>query len=388
MYVRALYDPGMFHVSAKRELAWMERNLGDGGFMQSGQGDKFVPFAILADHGPSAQRRASARALQGVSPEQHLESFMPLAEQTHRELQEHLNGYAYGERTLTSVATSAGAATGTVVDIARSIMWLTEMDSALDMMTVLPGLQGQWQGFFGNANPEEEWQAEGADITETTPTITRLQRLPVTMGMYWSISTAQMASADHPIASMIEQGCEQVFRTRFMRAVLSGNDVGAAFAEDTDAFLGLSNSGLTETGYGAALSNLGRPDIVDAHTRLLASEVDPTELGWILHNTPAGRLSSVLRGGNATGEYLFANNMIDTGSEKYPARRTIHFGQTGEDDFMALVQRSAAVALIWGAGILFNALQIPGETKVRYDLQIQGNFAMMNPKRGTIVKQT
>ena len=153
MYVRALYDPGMFHVSAKRELAWMERNLGDGGFMQSGQGDKFVPFAILADHGPSAQRRASARALQGVSPEQHLESFMPLAEQTHRELQEHLNGYAYGERTLTSVATSAGAATGTVVDIARSIMWLTEMDSALDMMTVLPGLQGQWQGFFGNVNP-------------------------------------------------------------------------------------------------------------------------------------------------------------------------------------------------------------------------------------------
>ena len=164
--------------------------------------------------------------------------------------------------------------------------------------------------------------------------------------------------------------------------------MGASFAEDTDAFLGLSNSGLTETGYGAALSNLGRPDIVDAHTRLLASEVDPTELGWILHNTPAGRLSSVLRGGNATGEYLFANNMIDTGSEKYPARRTIHFGQTGEDDFMALVQRSAAVALIWGAGILFNALQIPGETKVRYDLQIQGNFAMMNPKRGTIVKQT
>ena len=60
------------------------------------------------------------------------------------------------------------------------------------------------------------------------------------MGMYWSISTAQMASADHPIASMIEQGCEQVFRTRFMRAVLSGDDVGASFAADTDAFLGLS----------------------------------------------------------------------------------------------------------------------------------------------------
>ena len=205
MYVRALYDPGMFHVTAKRELAWMERNLGQG-IQHSLQGDKFIPFALLAEHGPRAQRRASERALKGVSPEQHLESYMPLAEQTSRHLQDHLDGIAYGERTLTQAGTSAGAATGTVVDIARSIMWLTEMDGALDLVTILPGLQGEWKGFYGNANPAEDWVAEGTDLTETTPTFMEVERTPKTMGMYWTMSTAQMASADHPIAAMVEGG--------------------------------------------------------------------------------------------------------------------------------------------------------------------------------------
>ena len=385
-YVRALWNPGAFHVEAKRELAWMERNL-DQGFQVSNNGGSYVPFALLADHGPNAQRRAAERELKGVSPEQHLESFMPLAEQTYRHLHEHREGYGYGERTLTQVATSAGAATGTVVDIARSIMWLTEMDSALEMLTVLPGLQGQWQGFFGNANPAEDWVAEGADLTETTPTLTRLQRMPKTLGLFWTISTAQLSSADHPIASMIEAGCEQVFRTKWMRAVLSGNDVGASFANDANAIDGLTNSGITETGFGAALTNLDRADIVDAHTRLLASEVDPSELGWILDNAAAGQLEKTLRGGSATGEYVFADNMVNTNAQSYPGRRTVHLGKTSENDVMALVQRSAAVALIWGAGLLFNALQIPGETKTRYDLQIQGNFAMMNPKRATVLKR-
>ena len=385
-YVRALWNPGAFHVEAKRELAWMERNL-DQGFQVSNNGGSYVPFSLLADHGPNAQRRAAERALKGVSPEQHLESFMPLAEQTYRHLHEHREGYGYGERTLTQVATSAGAATGTVVDIARSIMWLTEMDSALEMLTMLPGLQGQWQGFFGNANPVEDWVDEGADITETTPTLTRLQRIPKTLGLFWNISTAQLASADHPIASMIEAGCEQVFRTKWMRAVLSGNDVGASFANDANAIDGLTNSGITETGFGAALANLDRGDIVDAHTRLLASEVDPSELGWILANSAAGQLEKTLRGGTATDDYILADGMVNTNSQSYPARRTVHLGKTSENDMMVLVQRSAAVALIWGAGLLFNALQIPGETKTRYDLQIQGNFAMMNPKRATTLKR-
>ena len=111
------------------------------------------------------------------------------------------------------------------------------------------------------------------------------------------------------------------------------------------------------------------------------------ELGWILSNSAAGQLEKTLRGGTATGEYVFADGMVNTNAQSYPGRRTVHLGMTSQNDLMVLVQRSAAVGLIWGAGILYNALQIPGETKVRNDLQIQGNFAMMNPKRAAGLKR-
>ena len=385
MYFRALSDPNHFRVAAKRELAWMDRNLGHG-FQRSIDDGAYIPFVLLAEHGPNAKAKASQRALAGVSPEKHLESFMPLAEETYRKLQEHLNGYS--ERTLTTATTSAGAATSSITDIARSIMWLTEQDRALEMLTVLPGLEGQWQGFYGNANPVADWVAEGGNITETTPTLAQVTRLPKTMGMYWSISNDEMRSADTPIASMIEEGSEMVFRTQAMRAFLSGNDVGTAFANDANAIDGLMNSGITESDFGAAIANLDRDDIVDARRRLFGNEVNMMELGWILSNTVATKLEKTLRGGASSTEYVYQNGMLDSGAEWLPARDSVHLGKTGTTHPSVLLQRSAAIALIWGAGIAFNALQLPGRTKVEYDLQIQCNFAMMNPKRATVLKQT
>ena len=384
MYFRALSDPNKFRVAAKRELAWMDRNLGHG-FQRTIDDGGYIPFVMLAEHGPKAKMRAAERALVGVSPEQHLERFMPMAQRAYHDLQEQEEGY--GERTLTTASTSAGAATGVMVDIARSLMWLTEQDSALEMLTVVPGLSGEWQGFYGNSNPVEDWVAEAADITETNPTLTRLRRMPVDMGMYWSISNRQMQSADHPIAAMIEQGCEDVFRTKFMRGVLSGNDVGASFAEDTSAFDGLMNSGITETSFGAAITNLDRDDMVDARRRLFADEVDMTGLGWILSNAVATALEKKRIGGTESIRFVYEDGMVDSGAMKVPARDSVHLGKTGTTAPAVLLQRSAAVALIWGAGILFNALRLPGRTKTEYDLQIEGNFAMLNPKRAEVIKQ-
>ena len=384
MYFRALSDPNKFRVSAKRELAWMDRHLGHG-FQRSIDDGAFIPFVLLAQHGPNAQEHAAKRALDGVSPEKHLESFMPLAEQTYRRLQQHLNGY--GERAFTTATTSAGAATSTITDIAHSIMWLTEQDRALEQLTVLPGLEGKWQGFYGNANPAEDWVAEAADITETNPTLAQVVRGPKTMGMYWSISTAQRDSADTPIASMIEEGCEKVFRTKAMRAFLSGNDVGAAFANDAEAIDGLMNSGITETDFGAALTNLDRDDIVDARRRLFSNEVDMMDLGWILSNSVAGALEKKRIGGTESVRFVYEDGMLDSGAERVSARDSIHLGKTATNDPAVLLQRAAAIALIWGAGIAFNALQLPGRTKTEYDLQINCNFAMMNPKRATVIKR-
>ena len=383
LYCRALVNPGSVRVEGKRELAWMERNLGQG-LHRAAAGASHVPFALLAEHGPKARRRTAQRALQGISPEQHLERYMPLAEQTYRDLCDNWNGYS--QRTLTQAATSAGAATGTVVDIARSIMWLTEMDAALEMMTVVPGLSGQWQGFYGNVNPAEDWVAEGDDLTETTPTLVRLQRTPKTLGMQWGLSNAQMAAGGEEVAMAIEVGCEQVVRTRAMRAFLSGDDVGASFANDANAIDGLMNSAITETGFGSAITDLGRGDMLSARRRLFADEVDLDNVGWILGSDVATQLEKTARhtGGS---EFLYQGGMVDCGAQWVPARDTIHLGKTGIDAPAVLLDRSAAVCLLWGPGIMMNALRTPGESETKYDLQLQCNFAMLNPNRAEVIKQ-
>ena len=385
MYFRALSDPNKFRVAAKRELAWMDRNLGHG-FQRSIDDGSYIPFSLLANHGPKALARASQRALAGVSPEQHLESYFPLAEQTYRSIQEHLNGYS--ERALTTADTSAGAATSSITDIAHSIMWLTEQDRALEMMTVLPGLEGQWQGFYGNANPAEDWVDEAGDLTETTPTLAQVKKLPKTMGMYWSISTAERDSADTPIAAMIEEGCEKVFRTKAMRAFLSGTGVGAAFAADAKAITGLMNSGITETGFGAAIANLDRDDMVDARRRLFANEVDMTDLGWILSNSVATALEKKRIGGTESVRFVYEDGQVDSGAERIPAREPSTWGKPPPTIRRCSCSAARPSALIWGAGIAFNALQLPGKTKVEYDLQINCNFAFLNAKRATVIKKS
>lgn len=405
MYMRAALDPSRWRRDAARELTWMDQNLGSGIYRQE-DGMSVIPFALLAQSGPQARRRAASRARQGIGDEEYLERYMPLADEAYRELQlqEELRGMTPeqlsaldedGLRTMTQATTSAGAATSTMVDLARSIMWLTEMDRALDMMTVVVGLSGQWAGFFGNAKPTVSFPGEGNDLAETTPTLTQLTRLPVTMGMHWKISTAQMASASAPISALIEAGCEEVFRTQAMRAFLSGNRNAPDFKIQSNSFNGLTNSGLAETGFGAALSDLNRDDMVDARRRLFASEVDMMDLGWILSNGMAGQLEKTRIGGTESVRFVYEDGRVDSGAERVPARDSVHLGKTtgnsgsevAVNDVGVLLQRSAALCLIWGAGISFNGLQIPGRTAIDYDLQIQSNFAFINPARGTLLKR-
>ena len=265
-------------------------------------------------------------------------------------------------------------------------MWLTETGRALEMMTVVPGLQGEWQGYYGNANPAASWEDEGDDLTETVPTLVRLQRKPKTLGMHWNISSAEVTASDTPIAAIVEYGCVKVLVTRAMRAFLSGNDVGASFANDANAIDGLMNSAVTETGFGTGITDLGRGDMLASRRRLFADEVDLDNLGWILSSAVATQLEKTARhtGGS---EFVYQGGMVDCGAQWVPARETLHLGKTGIVAPAVLLDRSAAVALIWGAGIMFNALQIPGETEVGYDLQLQCNFAMLNPKRAEVIKQ-
>ena len=79
--------------------------------------------------------------------------------------------------------------------------------------------------------------------------------------------------------------------------------------------------------------------------------------------------------------------MVDCGSEMVPARDTIHLGKPSLTAPAVLCERGAPILLMWGPGVRYNALQLPGETEIGYDLQTQCNFAMMNPNRAVVLHQ-
>ena len=384
-YARVLLDPRQAS-RCRREVAWMERNLGNGYHVGMPDGGPMIPFALLARCGPAARARADARAKAGVSPEQHLERYMDMAETALHELayQASMN---HGVRTLTQADTSAGALTGIMVDVAHSIMWLTEMDDALEMMTVVPGLVSGWQSFYGNVAPAVQWPGEGANLTEQTPTMVRLLREPKTMGLHFAISTAAIAGSDQDLGAIFEQGCREVVQTQLMRAALSGNDVADMFAEDTNSFSGLMNSGITETNFGAAITDLGRQDLIDARRRLFTDQAKMNDLGWLLSEPVAKQLEITARSAGGGSDYLYQDGMVDSGAYRLPARESLHLGKTGTTAPAVLLEKSCALVLVWGQGIAVNRLQIPGKVQVDFDLQIQASFALLDPRRAEVIKQ-
>ena len=388
-YVRALVNPGALGIQVKRELDWMQRNLGHG-LNFSDDGGQFIPFSVLAEASDSARGRRAMLAERGIPEEKYLEGFVRQAEvvyQRHVRRNWAQSDDGQGERTLGVAATSAGAATSSITDLARAIMWLTEGDAALAMITVVPGLRGEWRSFYGNTPPAEDWVAEAAAITETTPTFVRVTKMPKTMGMYWSISNQELNSADIPIAARVESGCRAVASTKFMRAMFSGTGVGANFAADTEALAGIMNSSIAEIGYGAAATDFGRADTIAARRALFGDEVQMTNLGWILSNDAAKLMENTRIGGTESVRFVYEDGMVDCGAQKIPAAETVHLGKTSTTDPAVLVQRDSAVGLIWGGGFPLNALQRPGQTKVEFDIQIHANFAQMNPKRARILKR-
>ena len=467
-YAQVVASGGRYPVfHAQREMEWMQRNIGHGFHRGSEDGGAVIPFKLLATCGPAARARALQRAQAGISPEQHLESFMPAAETAlaHLTRQDRLHHAdpAIGARTLTQAATSAGALTGAMVDIAHSLMWLTEMDGALAMMTVVPGLYSEWQGVYGNSGPAISWPGEGMALPERDPTLVRLLRTPRTMGLFWAISTAQMMAGGPQMAAAIEAGCAEVVRTQLMRAALSGDGIGmmldsiavddggagytsapavvitggggsgatatatvaggvvtavavtaggsgytsvpaitftggsgagamatATLTDDPDDdndFFGLLHSGIAETGFGAGIADLGRADLIAARRRLFADEAYMDDLGWILSEAVAEQLEITDRSATGGDRFLLDDGMVDSGARWLPAAETVHLAKTGVTAPAVLLQKSAALLLIWGAGIAMNRLQIPGETRVRFDLQVQASFAMLDARRAEILKQ-
>lgn len=376
--------------SMLREYEWIERNY-DQGIFRLDRGESFIPYAVLAQAQVSRANRASKLEELGMTEQQYLETFYPAAEKALA-----LLGEQEVTRTLTTAATSAGAGTGVMVDVANSIMWLNEMTPVMSRFTMVPGVQGEYRFFYGNAKPTSEMIAEGADLTETNPTLQRAVRTAREIAMYYKISTRQMSTQTFAMDQKILDGARTIMDINVSREMVSGPEAGdgTAFTAPTVAanhFDGLMHSGLAETSIGGALNTVDRADMISALERLVADEAADGDLGWLLSNELAFRLSQTkIESTFTSGPFIYQDGMVDCGIRKIGAVRTRHIGNAAaaEKNFGALFDRNAALALFWGPGIESRGYRLPGESAYRFDQIIPCNFAFVNAKRGELIYST
>ena len=156
--------------------------------------------------------------------------------------------------------------------------------------SVVMGVNSEYQIFIGNVAPTGSEVAEGGAHTENNPTITRLRRTPTIIHYPWSLSGNSrppwMRSA---WAACLRTGYRASFLERATRAILSGPNTGALFANNANSFDGLFASGINLTAFGAnadaSISAFDRAVVTAAESQLLRKNNATGEnLFWILSN--------------------------------------------------------------------------------------------------------
>ena len=168
--------------------------------------------------------------------------------------------------------------------------------------------------------------AGGADYTDATIAVT----ITDTGGGSGATAVATVAAGVVTAITVTDPGSGYTAATTSVTITDTGTGAGATatislddFAPDSQVFDGLLNSAITETGFGTAITDLSRADVVDARRRLYTDEVDLDNLGWILSN-PAGPpvggappWRQCLR-----VRYVYEGSLVDSGSQWVQARET------------------------------------------------------------------
>ena len=139
-------------------------------------------------------------------------------------------------RTITQAGSSGAGAVGVDLDVARSQLWLHEVSPVLGYMNPVMGVNSEYQIFIGNVAPTGSEVAEGGAHTENNPTLTRLRRTPTMIHYPWSLSGNLSAMDEVGLGSLFENGVQGLILERATRAILSGPNTGALFANNANSF--------------------------------------------------------------------------------------------------------------------------------------------------------
>ena len=303
------------------------------------------------------------------------------------------------ERSINSADTGTGAGGGALpvlLDVANSQMWLYETAPVLAAMNPIMGIRGEYKAWYGSTSPTGGFVTEAGTFTEADPALTEITRKPKTIHYPWSVSTAFEAMDSVGVASLFENAVEGQLMNLVTKAMASGPNVGADFAADTNAFNGLLNLGVTETSYGAALTNFERADVITAEQALRVNQAMESGLVWLMNvvlETAArqkriGGTEAIVYLAQSTGPYMgrIGGTVIGEGTP-YVSSNFIGHADTAalnRTAYAAVGYGSQALPLFFGDGIEFRVFRPTSSAKTSYALLAHCNFALINPKNWDI----
>ena len=308
-------------------------------------------------------------------------------------------------RTITSAGSSGAGAVGIDLDVARSQLWLHEVSPVLGYMNPVLGVNSEYQLYVGNVAPTGSEVAEGGAHTENNPTITRLRRTPTIIHYPWSLSGNLSAMDEVGLGSLFENGVQGLILERATRAILSGPNTGALFANNANSFDGLFASGINLTAFGAnadaSISAFDRAVVTAAESQLRKNNATGENLFWILSNAMVEVAVDKRIGGTDAIVFLaqrdpdkFREGLIG-GTTAGLGSHYVETGELGRPHGTAYKQTaigicgfgSQMVPIFFGQGVEFRLTRLTDTTNTNYSLQMALSFVQANTKNAEAIGQ-
>ena len=308
-------------------------------------------------------------------------------------------------RTITSAGSSGAGAVGVDLDVARSQLWLHEVSPVLGYMNPVMGVNSEYQIFIGNVAPTGSEVAEGGAHTENNPTLTRLRRTPTIIHYPWSLSGNLSAMDEVGLGSLFENGVQGLILERATRAILSGPNTGALFANNANSFDGLFASGVNLVAFGAnadgSITAFDRAVVTAAESQLRKNNATGDNLFWILSNAMVEVAVDKRIGGTDAIVFLaqrdpekFREGLIG-GTTAGLGTRYVETGELGRPHGTAYKQTaigicgfgSQMVPIFFGQGVEFRLTRLTDTTNTNYSLQMALSFVQANTKNAEAIGQ-
>ena len=344
-----------------REIEFMESVDSDLFVPPMGGGGFVIPFSALSEMTPRSDKNGKRRGSKMIQ-----------------------------QRASTQDNASGGATMESLVDVANSMAWLYDNAPVMSYFVMDPGRTSRVVEYYGTntAKPDPSWPGDGNAFADRSPGLTRIELQPIPLGVTYELSGGLIKGSAMAVATQFQAGAEYLLNEELTHGVLSGRTVGVAGAVVTTAMVGLMNSGIDDSGYGANAAAFDRDDIIASIDRLVANKAMGANEVWVMSPGFATLAAQKRIGGTESVRFVFERDSIREGTiEGTDALVSTLVTKTGVTNPAIHVFGSRVIVPIWGSGIEVRVFSPPNKDVVQFGLHMHANVAMINPSNGDIVRQ-